>query len=1146
MVLRITLTTLLSLVSIALLTGQTPRSVLADGDIYKFAVSQDGVYKLDYEFLEDLSINPTIIDPNRINIYGHGGGTLPQENSAERIDDLAPIPIRIIGEEDGTFDQEDYILVYCESADDWSYDQSAEMFQYHKNPYETQNFYFLRIGDQDKIRISTQSKIDAEDRISTAFDERLHYENDLYNLLHLSGDANLQGSGRQWYGDQFKVQRFRDYSSIFDFSGAILSEIAKVRMSFVARSSQTSTVTLNIEDKSFDRSISRSNVGDIEDRYAKIGSISEEFNLGSSSPEINISYPSQGNNNLGWLDYITFQFRKELSFGGAQFGFTDLTSDVSENTKYIIANAASDLLVWDISNPLLTEEVPYSLVTDRIEFVSRQGGPDARFQVFSESTAFTPLAVGKIPNQNLHGISNIDYLVIYHPDFEEAAARINTHRVSHSRFNVGMASIEEVFNEFSSGKVDPTAIRDFARLQHKRSVRFKYMLLIGDGSFDYRHILTDLPDESFIPVYETDFSLDPIGSYPSDDYYALLSDNEGGENLRGALDIAVGRFPVRTADEAILVANKVINYETSAKYLGDWRTNVLFVADDGDSDRHFREADGIAEKIRSDFPFFNVNKVYLDAYEEENTPGGVFNFNAKNALNQHLFQGQLVVNYIGHGGSRGWAQERVLQDEDIDKWENLERLPLLITATCSFAGYDDPSDITAGEFTLTNPDGGSVGLFTTVRSVYARDNERLTRNVFNHLFAPIEGRIPTIGESFINSKNTGQDTTNDNTRRFTLLGDPAMKLAIPQYKASTLTINGKPIADARLDTLKALSKVEVEGEIIDLNGNLIPGFNGKLYPTIFDKSVTLKTLGQGDDSFERTFELQKSVIFKGLASVTNGKFKFSFVVPKDINYSFGFGKISYYAEDGTLVDVAGSFDQVVVGGTDKNGINDEEGPDIQIFMDDENFVFGGITDSDPVLLLKLSDENGINVIGNSIGHDLTAVLDRDFQNTIQLNDFYESEQDDYTRGMVSYPLAELEPGTHTIEVKAWDIANNSSEALTEFLVVDDEEAALRHVLNYPNPFSNETCFQFEHPYQGQELEIRIEILTPSGRVVRTRQETIKASGNLSRDVKWDGRDEFGDPLANGIYIYRVSVSTQDSSGRILKSSSDLEKLVILR
>ena len=1137
---------LFSFITFLSIQGQVSQSALADGDIYKLATKKDGVYKLDYAFLEKLGINPTTIDPRKIQVLGQGGGTLPEPNDAERIEDMFELAVMVVGETDGQFDRNDYILFYGESSDQWVYNEFSKTYHREENPYEDENYYFIKIGQNNGKRMESASSVDATTYSTGSYSARQHYESDQYNLLHLAANANLQGSGRLWVGEQFKTERNKDFTSSFDFSQAILSDYVYANMQFLGRSSTQSTVSLQIGSATLDARISSTEVFEIERDYAKFGTIkNDSFLLNTNNPSIKVSYPSLGNNNEGWLDFLEFNFRAYLNFNGEQLVFSDLRAPVGQNCQYNVQGNNQSLQIWNITQPLLPKMQEIEKTDNLVTFGTLQE-KQSTFIAFSETRTLSADAIGKIENQNLHGIDLVDYVVIYHPAFKEAADKLVAHRRSFNKFRITNVSIEQVFNEFSSGKTDPSAIRDFARFLYKKSDDFRYLLLFGDGSFDYRHIYQDLPDESFIPVYETERSLHPIESFPSDDYYALLDDHEGG-SWRGALDIAVGRMPVRTIDEANIVVKKIIDYETDQKYLGDWRVNLLFVADDEDSNRHLESADQIAEKIKSLHPVFNINKIYFDAYEQENTPGGVFNFKAKEALNQNLFKGQLVVNYIGHGGANGWAQERVLQKEDIDKWNNLERLPLLITATCSFAGYDDPRRISAGEYTITHPTGGSIALFTTVRAVYANSNERLTKSVFDHLFEPVDGKMPTIGEILVNSKNANAaDTSGTNGRKFTLLGDPALRLAIPGYTARTVRINGKTIDDANIDTLKALSKIEIEGEIVDPFGNLVSGFNGKIYPTIFDKAVTLKTLAQDKGSSERSFDLQKSVIFKGLASVNGGRFKFSFVVPKDINYAYGSGKVSYYAEDGTTVDAGGSFDKIMVGGTNSQGVDDKTGPEIEIYMNDENFVYGGITDKNPVLLVKLEDQNGINVIGNSIGHDLTAIIDQNLQGTLLLNEFYESAQDDYTRGTVNYPLSSLELGPHTLVVKAWDIANNSSESLVEFVVVDEAESGLRHVLNYPNPFSTNTSFQFEHQLQNLDLDIRVEILTPSGRIVKVLEQNVKASGFLSRDVQWDGRDEFGDPLGNGIYIYRVTVTTEDSRGRILKNTSKLQKLVILR
>lgn len=1142
-------TTLLIAIMVATLLpttifSQVKNSQLADGDIYKFEIKQDGIYRLDYAFLEELGVNPTTIDPRNIKILGHGGGHLPEANADERIDDLAELGVWVQGQNDGSFDQGDYILMYGEGIDRWQIDPANRQFDMEKNPYEEANSYFLKIASTAGKRLETRESLEGGNYTVASFNAYQRHELEQFNLLFEANDENLQGSGRLWVGDHFHTTRSKDFSPSFDFSQAILSQPFFVKMHFVARSGKTSGVTLRLGTYEKELSIFRANVEHIEADYAKKVVLFDSLFLQSTNPEITIEYPNLGNNNEGWLDYLQFNFRQELTYTDRQLICTDLEAPVGVDCRYQIESSV-DVEVWDITDRINPTIQSTHKIGDQFQFVATQT-PSSTYAIFGENDVLVPEATGKIENQNLHALEDIEYLIIYHPAFEEAALKLYTHRKEHSRLNVAMADIHQVFNEFSSGKTDPTAIRDFARMLYDRSEGFQYLTLFGDGSFDYRHIYKTEKDESFIPVYETERSLHPIESFPSDDYYALLDPQEGG-SLRGALDIAVGRIPVRTAEEADIVVNKIIKYETDEDFLGDWRINLLFVADDEDTDRHFLSADNIAQNTGSRYPVFNSNKVYIDAYEQENTPGGVFNFNAAAAITNNIFKGQLVVNYIGHGGSNGWAQERILRKEDIDQWNNPKKLPVLITATCSFAGYDNPKKITAGEYTITHPNGGSIALLTTVRAVYALSNERLTRAVYDHIFKEIDGKRPTLGQIMVNAKNSNSaDTSGTNARKFTLLGDPALTLAAPVFISKTTRINGKNIEDANLDTLKALSKVEIEGEVLDRNGQIATQFNGKIYPTIFDKSITLKTLGQDKGSSERSYQLQKNIIFKGLASVTAGRFKFSFVVPKDINYAIGKGKISYYAEDGSQLDAAGAYDQVHVGGTNENAIDDKEGPEIEIFMNDESFVFGGITDPNPVLLVNLRDDNGINVIGNSIGHDLTGVLNQDLQSTILLNDFYEAAQDDYTRGVVRYPMSNLEPGKQTIAVKAWDIANNSSESLLEFLVVNDEESGLRHVLNYPNPFSTNTLFQFEHSLQDQDLDIVVEILNTRGRLVKRLETSIKSSGYLSRDVVWDGRDDFGDSLANGIYVYRITVSTVDNTGRILKNTSDLQKLVILR
>ena len=1137
----------------------TFNSVLSDGTIYKIAVNQNGVHKLDYNFLKnDLGINIDNIDPRKIQLFGNGGGMLPEKLSTFRYDDLEENAIKIVGEDDGSFDASDYILFYGEGANEQVFDSIDNVFRYVKNVYDDNTYYFIKIADENGLRISSQASVSNTNYTTTSFDAFKYYHEDQTNLLYAFQSA--QGSGRQWFGDIFSAVRDRSYNNIFSFPNIISDEGNKVKMkiAFAARNSLSSTYTAKVNGQSFTKNIPNVLTGNVEAPYARIGLIEESFVASSSNLDVNITYPIVGNGtNTGWLDYIEMNARRQLSLVSSQLLFQDIQSiGLGNITQFKVAGANGNTTIWDISDPLKPKQQNASLDNSQLSFGVATDVLKYFVAFNDDANLLTATAVGAVDNQNIHSIEDVDFVILYHPDFESAATQLAEHRTNHSNMNVAAVRINQLYNEFASGAKDITAIRDFAKMVYDRSVetnpsnpRFKYLLLMGDGSFDYKNIL-DLETNqthNFIPAYETAQSLDPIRAFPSDDYFALLSNSEG-ENLFGALDIAIGRIPVRTATEAQGVVNKIINYDTNPETLGDWRIRLAYVGDDEDGGTHFRQANEIATKIDTLYPLYNSDKIFLDAHKQVATPGGERYPTVEDAINTNMFKGVLAVNYLGHGGSTGWAQERILKNSDILNWSNINKPPLFVTATCSFTGYDEPNYTTAGELSFLNPNGGAIGLLTTVRAVYSSSNERLTKAVFNTLFEKVDDEYTTIGELLRLAKNSnGQDTVNINARKFALIGDPSQTLAFPEHNVITTKINGNVLSTATLDTIRALDKVTIEGMVVDQNGTPLSDFNGKVFPTIYDKKITLSTLGQDDGSPVRPFTLQKNIIFKGVASVTNGKFEFTFVVPKDINYEYGKGKISYYAHDGVSSDAAGYTSDFIIGGTNPNALEDDQGPLVEVFMNNDEFVFGGITDENPTLYVKLSDDNGINVVGSSIGHDLTGILDQNTQNTYLLNDFYESALDDYTEGVVRYPLFNVPEGRHNIKVKAWDVANNSSEGYTEFVVASDAEVALKHVLNYPNPFTNCTYFQLEHNLPDQLIDVQVRIFTVSGKLVKTIEEQVPSSGyRLTDQVKWDGTDDYGDRLARGVYLYKVKLGAAESGNTSLNAESDFEKLVILK
>jgi hypothetical protein len=1137
----------------------TDNSVLSDGTIYKIKVNESGVYKITYEFLNSVpDIMLDGLDPQRFQLFGNGGGKLPYYTEAARIDDLAENAIIVAGSSDGSFDPGDYILFYGEGPDKWSYREDLDEFVMEKNIYDNSNYYFLKVDGENGKRVELQpSQVSGSTTINT-FDDFARLENDDVNLMYEWEKA--QGSGKNWFGDHFKVAREYTYNDVFTFPNLINTVPVKVRarMALRARVSSNFLIEINGETlESFDangvNSINSSS--DNERDFASYALLADSLFLNNEAISFSLSYPypqNPGDDSEGWLDYVQFNVSRQLRMAGEQMAFRNTDAVEVGNVNYELANASGNLSIWDITDPLAVEEVATELSGNTLRFAASTNELRTFMAFDPAQSLMTPEEVTLIQNQNLHSINDVDVLIIYHNDFFEQAQLLASHRAEVNGFNVALAEVEAIYNEFSSGRRDPTAIRDLARMLYDRNNRLQHLVLFGDASFDTRDIYGLGGD--FVPVYQRD-AFNPIQAYPTDDYYGILYGISSNDPLKGDITIAVGRLPAKNVEEAQLSVDKIIHYDSSDKTLGAWRNRLVFVGDDDDGVGdipHYRDADRIADKLNEEHPTINLEKIYLDAYPQESTPGGERVPEATEDINKSIFKGALAVTYLGHGGAKGWAQERVLNISDILSWNNFDQMPIFVTATCSFTGYDDPTFTTAGEEVFLNSEGGAVALMTTTRAVFANANEVMTENALEYILSKNDGRPLTIGEAFRLGKNDISSSFDiNNARKFALIGDPSMTVALPQYDVATTMVNSSvinPLDTAQADTLRALQRVTIKGEIINENGQRVENFNGIIYPTIFDKPQSAKTLGQGANTVY-DYRIQKNVIFKGRASVSNGQFEFTFVVPKDINYEYGYGKISYYAANtSALEDAAGSYEKIVIGGTDANALLDDEGPKVEVFMNTEDFVFGGVTNPTPTLLVLLEDDNGINVVGNSIGHDLEGTLNDDTQNTLLLNDFYESDLDDYTKGRVAFPMSELEEGRHRISVKAWDVANNSAEGYTEFIVASSEEVVLEHVLNYPNPFTDRTCFQFDHNLANQELDILIQIYTISGRLVKTIQTTLLSDGALRQDdcIEWDGRDDYGGQLAKGVYLYKVKVNATNSGLSRLSGESDFEKLVILK
>ncbi len=815
-------------------------------------------------------------------------------------------------------------------------------------------------------------------------------------------------------------------------------------------------------------------------------------------------------------------------------GFSDINSVSQTNTaQYTISDGGQGVLIWDVSDGVNVKSVNASLSGDQMIW-KMENDKLKKFVAFDGTSFFNAEFVGVVENQDLHGDNtNYDMLIITHPAFLSEADRLAQHHRNHDNMQVLVSQLPIIYNEFSSGKQDITAIRDYVKMFYDRAVNGnepKYLLLFGDGSFDYKDRVEG--NTNYVPVWESVASLNEVGSYATDDYYGYLDDVPNDDKL----DIGIGRFVASSTEQATQAVDKTIHYALNTDaVMDDWRNIVCLVADDEDSNMHLNDAEELFVIIDSTDKTLNVEKIYLDAYPQVATPSGEKYPDVQLAINDRIERGALIFNYVGHGGELGLSHERVMTIGDVNSWTNYDRLTVFVTATCEFSRFDDPTRTSAGEQVFLNSKGGAVALYTTTRATYAGGNSIINKNFYKFLFEKVNGEHHRMGEVMRLAKN--DSSTGVNGEKFLILGDPALHFAFPKEKVITLAINDVFIEEA-IDTIRALSKVTISGELQDDLGNKLSAFQGYLFPTIFDKPSRFATLGNDDASIPVNFFVQKNALYKGKVSVINGEWSFTFIAPKDIAYQYGYGKFSFYAKSGEI-DAAGYFTDVVVGGYNQFAEPDFTGPTIEMYMNDDSFINNGITDENPDLLAYLWDDQGINTVGSGIGHDILATLDGG--KAYVLNNYYESELDDYKSGKVLYPFYNLSTGHHSLELKVWDIHNNSATGKLDFIVANSESMAIEELMNYPNPFYESTTFSFEHNLSGADLEIIVQVFSLQGQLMKTIRDVHYSEGYKYKSEKWAGTDDGGNKLPGGLYVYKVMV--RNPSGSFSEATS---KLIILK
>ena len=1100
------------LVSLPMMAGihsYAERSVLADGHWVKIRVSESGVCRMSFSELRSAGL-----EPSQVRVFGYGGAQKEQDFSKPNIDDLPQVPVYV---------GEDYILFYVQGPISWTYNGSR--FAHTRNTYSDFGYYLLSDDAGDMLLFPEAEAVSGSPTDVTYYSYYQVQDEDSVNLIDRTG---VSGGGRTFYGEQFAAGQTRTFTFSTPYANG---DNSSVYIDMAANAATTSTVKAKLNNTS-SKSIYISSIPD-HYTFGVAGTISMNGASEEQNQRVTIQFVNSNASALAWLNYIEITTPSELVMTGSYMGIRSLVNRNTTNpVRFLLRNTTASTQIWDVTDLAAIQRMPTTMVDDQLAWVGTQAdGVHEYIAVNTDGTKFVQAeVVGEVKNQNLHALSNIDYIIICPEGYEDVSEDLAKAHEAKQAITYAIVTDQQVYNEFSSGTPDATAYRWLMKMLYDRAKNGigqqpRWLLLMGHGTFDNRKLLRN-SGTSLLLTYQSKNSVNEIKAYATDDYFAYLDDNEGTIDTQGRMDIGVGRLPVESLDEARTTVDKLIQYIRNEQ-TGKWKNQLVYLADDGENGTHTETAEKSAELVRIKNPDFIVHKIFLDAYPQEVNASGESYPLAKNRVLNLLKNGVLFFNYSGHGGYNAITNESILNLKDIAGMTNKNQAFWLF-ATCNFAQCD-AGKRSAAETAVLNPKGGAIGILAATRTVYASQNTNLNRSVCDTLFghSDVFHYDMTLGEAISIGKNLlGSD---ENKLAYVLLGDPCMRLNYPtDYHVETLT---------EMDTLNALSVQHVEGRIIDEDLNTVSDFNGKVDITIYDKMQSIPTRDNdnaGGDPRVIAYNDYPNTIFSGATDVKDGLFNYTFMVPKDIRYNFDNGRIVYYAVTADSLETAeavGHFEQFIIGGTGSTVAIDTIGPEMEIYLNSPAFRNGDKTYATPRFFANLYDKNGINTAGAGIGHDLMLIIDDDPKMIYSLNEYFTAANNSYQAGQVSYLMEELANGPHSLTFRAWDLLNNSTTKSLNFIVEAGLDPSIYNVTTYPNPVQQSGVLHLIVNYdQPDELiETEIYLYNTAGQMVYSHKQDNPDAVSINLP-------SLG--LNTGVYIYSVKIKSASSkysttSGKII-------------
>ncbi|MFN3196549.1 MAG: type IX secretion system sortase PorU [Chlorobiota bacterium] len=1099
---------------------------LSSGDWFKITIKEDGVYELTADYLKDFGINIPKDKLNTIKIIGNGGRELPTNPELGLLNDMNQQPITVKTNSDGSLKS---IIFFGAAPNGFEYVEKQNLFFGKKvihyiNHFSNENHYLLTWGGDNREDFTErENEQGTPDLISDTFTRRVYFEEELVNAFH-------SGAGKQFFGRTYFSESFeQDLIHLAD-EGDIMYRLT---LGHKGATNFAGSFTAKDNGKTLSESLLLSSTK--EELLRKVFEINLPIDEIPNRNKVVLDFEYTNNSHpgaKGVFDYYELHYTSQTKANnGEVYLFTD--PELDGLVQYNFTNFNGDVYAYDITditNPVKLKSDQPNTFTLKTRLTENE---PKRF--FLSSNMKKPVSIRSVNIANLRDSKfNHDVIVITNKKLQESAKKFKEYRESNSDLDIGIFYVDDIYNEYNAGTMDITAIRDFvAQAMANWDNKPSYLVLWGDGHYDYRGIVSDL--ENLVPPHQSDDEntvMNFVQSYSTDDYYARVVGNDR------VIDLAVGRLPINNEQEAQVVLDKIKHYEQNSE-ISNWRTRISLVADDGFSGTENAEGNGDGPLFVIDSEefsytrvpdFMEQKKIYSVEYPTQYTAAG----NRKPTVNADILKtvnedGVLLLNWYGHGNPQVWSHEAILdRDVTVRQMVNYDRLFFLTAATCDFAKYDNVDSKSGAETMLLNEFGGAIGVFASARVVYASGNHDINRAFYNTMFTrdSTTGKYPTMGEIIYNLKLTFNGT---NDEKYLLIGDPTGRILIPEYDIAISSINGTEINDTTEVSVKGLETVSLTGYVKNpLTGEVDTDFNGSVKLKVFDGDVELEI----KDVINRVYRFRKNggTLANANYEVVNGQFEAKFVLPKDISFSENMGKILAYAFTDDDRNAKGSFDKLRIDGLATTSVSDNNGPNINIYLDSRSFQAGDIVRDEPLLIVDLEDESGINSTGVGVGHKIEAWIDDNTQ-SIDLTGDYEGSFVDYRKGTSSKILLGLEPGMHTVKVRAWDIYNNYSVAETYFNIDSEGRIVLNDVSAAPTPFADATTIRFNHNMEPP-LEANLDIFDASGKKIKSINSTLL--NPFEGEIQWDGTDDGGNVVSIGTYYFRIIIDNLNEKNTFLK------------